>query len=344
MSKKTGSKAKKALITILVVLLALVAIVFIGARIYFRAPVSAYYKASEKALVIPGLWDNMVPQGLDYVASTDTYLICGYQKDGSSSRIYRVDGKSGKDSGYVVMGDETGNGIKPHAGGLASYGEYLFVAGDEDASINVYALNDVLSANSGDVVKKIGAFSTKFGEDKINVAWICFTNDRMIAGEFYRVPNYLTPESHYYTGPSGEENHAIAVAYRLSDAEGTNCGVETQPFEAYSLPGLVQGMAVEDGKIWVSESYGTAVSNVCCYDVFGSAAIGTLNTDNGEIPVYTLDKSTLVNTYDFPPMAEEIIFVDGKILTMCESASMKYFFGNLTGGRWCYATDVTKLS
>ena len=96
MSKKTGSKAKKALITILVVLLALVAIVFIGARIYFRAPVSAYYKASEKAFVIPGLWDNMVPQGLDYVASTDTYLICGYQKDGSSSRIYRVTARAVK--------------------------------------------------------------------------------------------------------------------------------------------------------------------------------------------------------------------------------------------------------
>ena len=54
MSKKTGSKAKKAVITVLIVLVALVAIVFIGARIYFRAPVSSYYKASEKAFVIPG--------------------------------------------------------------------------------------------------------------------------------------------------------------------------------------------------------------------------------------------------------------------------------------------------
>ncbi len=50
MSKKTGSKAKKVIVTILVVLVALIAIVLIGARIYFRAPVSSYYKASEKAL------------------------------------------------------------------------------------------------------------------------------------------------------------------------------------------------------------------------------------------------------------------------------------------------------
>lgn len=61
------------------------------------------------------------------------------------------------------------------------------------------------------------------------------------------------------------------------------------------------------------------------------------------ISIYVLDSSTLVASFKAPPMAEKIIFVDGKLLTMCESASKKYFFGNLTGGRWCYATDVTKL-
>ena len=343
MSKKTGSKAKKVIVTILVVLAALIAIVLIGARIYFRAPVSSYYKASEKAFVIPGLMDNMTPQGLDYVSSVDTYLICGYQKDGSPSRIYRVDGASGKDEGYVIMGDENGNGIKPHAGGLASHGEYLFVAGDEDACINIYKLNDVLSAKSGEVVKKVGGFSTKFGGDKINVAWICFADDRMIVGEFYRVPNYLTPDSHIFKGSAGEDNHAIALSYKLSNAEGSNCGVETQPFEAYSLPGLVQGMTVRNGEMWISQSYGTAKSTICSYNVAGSNSVGTIKTDNGEIPVYAFDKNTMTATFDAAPMAEEIVFVNGKLLIMSESASMKYIFGNFTGGRWCYATDVGKL-
>ena len=48
-------------------------------------------------------------------------------------------------------------------------------------------------------------------------------------------------------------------------------------------------------------------------------------------------------TFDAAPMAEEIVFVNGKLLIMSESASMKYIFGNFTGGRWCYATDVGKL-
>ena len=341
MSKKSGSKAKKVILTILAVLIALIAIVLIGARIYFRAPVSAYYKASEKAFVIPGLLDNMTPQGLDYVSSVDTYLICGYQKDGSPSRIYRVDGATGKDEGYVVMGDENGNAIKPHAGGLASHGEYLFVAGDEDACINVFSLNDVLAAKSGDIVKKLGSFSTKFSDDKINVAWICFADDRMIVGEFYRDPNYMTDKSHWITTTTGEENRAIAWAYKFSNGDDSAFGISKTPYEMYSMPGLVQGMTVRDGKIWISQSYGTPKSTIRCYDVTNSEPVK--NYSGTDIPVYAFDSSTQVGSFDAAPMAEEIIFVNGKLLIMSESASMKYFFGNLTGGRWCYATDVDKL-
>lgn len=60
-----------------------------GARCYFRTPVSAYYGASEKAFVIPGLSDNLIPQGFDYVESEGIYLIGGYQKDVSYSHVYR---------------------------------------------------------------------------------------------------------------------------------------------------------------------------------------------------------------------------------------------------------------
>ena len=350
MSKKTGSKIRKVLITILIVIVALVAIVFIGARIYFRAPVSSYYKASEKAFVIPGLMDNMTPQGLDYDKNSDTYFIGGYQKDHSPSRIYRVAKNTGKSNGYVVLGDADGNPVTPHAGGLAVHGDYLFVAGDEDASIYVYKLSDALSSNSGEVLKLVSEFNTVFAGDKINVAWICFTEDRMIVGEFYRDPNYMTDESHWITTPSGEENRAIAYCYGFSDDELSVCGIDTVPSEIYSIPGLVQGMTVYDGKIWISQSYGTAKSTICAYDLSGSDPVmdadhsfSSLVEPDVKIPVYALCNGTMASSFEAPPMAEEIIFVDGKLLIMSESASMKYFFGNLTGGRWCYATDVGKM-
>ena len=211
-------------------------------------------------------------------------------------------------------------------------------------------MNDVLSAKSGDTVKKLGSFSTKFFGDKINVAWICFADDRMIVGEFYRDPNYMTDKSHWITTKTGEENRAIAWAYKFSNDEDSVFGIANKPFEMYSMPGLVQGMTVRDGKIWISQSYGTAKSTIRCYDISGSEPVafnGKIHSGVAEpdilVPIYAFDSSTQVSAFDAPPMAEEIIFKDGKLLIMSESASMKYIFGNFTGGRWCYATDVDKL-
>lgn len=347
---KSRSKIKKFLKGLLIVIVALVVLVVVGARLYFRLPVSDYYKASEKAFTIPGLSQNMIPQGLEYVDGRDVYLVGGYQKDGTPSRVYKVNSRTGKTEGYVILGDGLGNGLSPHAGGLAVHDDYLFVAGDEDSSIYIYNLEDVLSAGNGETVRMIDKFLTKYPGGEVNVACLTFTEDRLIVAEFYRVPNYVTDKSHWITTPAGDENHAFAVAYPLGDSDNSVCGVERTPAEIYSLPGLVQGIAVHDGKIWVSQSYGTAKSTICCYDVSGSESVGFVGFVPSGVaepdilfPVYALDSSTLVASFDAPPMAEEIIFKDDKLLIMCESASAKYIFGNLTGGRTCYATDVDKL-
>jgi hypothetical protein len=347
---KSRSKIKKFLKGLLIVIVALVVLVVVGARLYFRLPVSDYYKASEKAFTIPGLSQNMIPQGLDYVDGRDVYLVGGYQKDGSPSRIYKVNSRTGKSEGYVILGDGLGNGLSPHAGGLAVHDDYLFVAGDEDSSIYIYNLEDVLSAGNGETVRMINKFLTKYPGGEVNVACLTFTEDRLIVAEFYRVPNYVTDKSHWITTPAGDENHAFAVAFPLGDSDTSVCGVERTPTEIYSLPGLVQGIAVHDGKIWVSQSYGTAKSTICCYDVSDSESVGFVGFVHSGVaepdilfPVYALDSSTLVASFDAPPMAEEIIFKDDKLLIMCESASAKYIFGNFTGGRTCYATDVDKL-
>lgn len=350
-TEKNLTKLVKVLIYIVGTFVILLLLVFLGAQLYFKIPVLDYYKDSEKAFSIPGLAGDMVPQGLDYIESEGLFLIGGYQKDGSPSRVYRVSKQSGKTEGYVVLGDEEGNPIAPHAGGLASHGEYLFVAGDEDPFVYVFALPEVLSSEDGTVIKSLGKFNTTFPDGSIRADFMCFTEDRFIVGEFYRDPNYTTPDSHMIETPSGEVNRALALCYPLSDKEGFAFGIYELPAEAYSLPDLVQGIAVHDGKIWISQSYGTAKSTISCYDISDSEPVKFAFTKfysgvaepNEMMAFYVLDSSTKTASFEAPPMAEEIVFVDGKLLIMCESASNKYFFGNLTGGRWCYATDVSDL-
>lgn len=347
---RSGSKFRKTVLTIAIAICALVLLVFLGARLYFRVPVSAYYQASEKSFVIPGLSDGLVPQGIDHLEKEGLYLVGGHQKDGSPSRVYLVEKQSGKTKGYVTLGDENGSGISPHAGGLAAHGDRLYVAGAEPNSIYVYKLSDVLSAGKGEVMRREGVLTLKPGvDDSMDVAFLCFTDEGLIAGEFYREPNYPTLDSHIIKTGGGEENHALAFCFRYS--ENADFGIEETPYKAYSLSGLVQGMTVEDGKIWTSRSWGTARSTISCYDLKDSEPVAFRMPANGAgadtrikgVPVYALESGNKVKEFEAPPMSEEIIFVDGKLLTMCESASGKYFFGNLTGGRWCYATDACKL-
>ncbi|MBO4449330.1 MAG: hypothetical protein J5777_01970 [Clostridiales bacterium] len=131
--KKSGSKLKKALLTFVICLVTLAVLVLTGARLFFRVPVKAYYKASEKAFAIPGLSESMIPQGLDYLESEGLYLVGGYQKDGTPSRVYLIEKATGTVKGYVLLGDQNGNGMAIHAGGLAANGDYLYVGGNEEA-------------------------------------------------------------------------------------------------------------------------------------------------------------------------------------------------------------------
>ena len=64
---------------------------------------------------------------------------------------------------------------------------------------------------------------------------------------------------------------------------------------------------------------------------------------NQETKLMCLDADSLIHDEKLPPMSEEIEIVDGKIYTMCESASKKYFFGKITDADWCYATVIEKL-
>lgn len=343
LSNKGGSKLKKAILTVLIVIASLVLIVFIGARVYFRLPVLAYYSISDKEFKIPGISHKLVPQGFDYQESNRTFYVGGYKSDGGTSAIYKVEQRTRSTTGFTYLADSEGNPLKVHVGGIAMYDRYMFVTGD-DANILVFDALDFINAGEGNTAKLLGKISTKFGDDEIIPAWIHFTNDRMIVGEFYREPNYKTPDTHVFKGPSGEENHAIALCYKFTHDHEDNFGIESKPSEVYSLPGLVQGLAVnEDGKIWISQSWGTAKSTIACYDISKSGSSATMKTGDLELPVYFLDSSTLKTYIYAPPMSEEIVISNGRIYVINESASGKYFFGKLTGGRWCYSTNVNSL-
>ena len=117
-------------------------------------------------------------------------------------------------------------------------------------------------------------------------------------------------------------------------------GIASAPIMAYTLPDLAQGMCFDDGKIYVSSSWGTADSHIYQYDAAKLQLQGNIALLGMELPLYALDSAALLTDGVIAPMSEEIVIVDGRLYTMCESASNKYIFGKFTSGKWCYATDV----
>ncbi|MBP5654564.1 MAG: hypothetical protein J6X33_03525 [Clostridiales bacterium] len=328
------------IVKILVGIVIFIVIVLLGARLYFRIPVSSYYQASDKGFKIPGLAEGLVPQGIAWDEDAKVFLVTGYSKDGSSTDIWRVDKETGTSQGRVKLQDEFGEDLIVHAGGLSTYSDYIYVASGEDDSLYVFNRGEVMDAKDGATVQTLGRFhlSTPDGM-ALQVAFTTVYDGKLVAGEFYREPNYRTPDSHKFTTLSGDYLQAVAFEYELSDSPDSMYGVEMYPCAAYALPDQVQGMAWQNGKIYTSSSYALAFSTIGVYDSSKLCGIGEF----AGVPLYALDSSSKIKDIKFPPMSEEIEFVDGRMYTMCESASTKYFFGNLTGGQWCYATDMEAL-
>lgn len=345
MTNVKQKKKMKPLTLLAVILLAVVlffGIVLGGVIGYFRLPVSKYYRASEKAFVIPALNDDFVPQGFDFDREQNYFIFSGYQKDHSASPVFLTD-KDGKLIKRVTLLNPDGSDYTGHGGGIAVGGNFLYVTGGEDCCLYVYSYLDFFDAKDGDKLTCLGKFSTKISDtDYIENAFVTVYDGKIITGEFYRAESYPTLDSHKLTTKAGDYNQALAVEYVLDST--SPLGISSTPIKAYSLPDQVQGLTISDNKVYLSTSWGLSFSHIYEYDFAKLSLEGNISVLGQNIPLYAMDSASLLNDYKIPPMSEEMVFVDGKLFVACESASNKYIFGKFTGGKWLYATDLKKIS
>ena len=247
-------KLTKALIITLACIVGLVAALFLGVRGYFRLPVMRYYRASEKAFVIPEINKGFVPQGFHYDSEGQRYVIGGYMTDKTASPVFIMNANDVKQVKKIRLAKEDGSSFTGHAGGVAQYGNFLYVAGSGDRCVYVYPYDVMLSAQDGSEVKCIGKFDFK-GEQKddyVKSSFVSVCGDRLITGEFHCIPSYNTQASHKITTPAGDVHGGIAIEYRLSAS--AQFGIEPTPVKAYTIRDKVQGMNFYGGKAYLSTS------------------------------------------------------------------------------------------
>ncbi|NLM20228.1 MAG: hypothetical protein GX207_00570 [Peptococcaceae bacterium] len=301
-------------------------LIVIGLNIYFQINYNDFYAMAKKEFKIPGLSSGFTPQGIT-VSTEGVFLTSGYMKDGSASRIYLLNDRPV----YVELMEKDGTADTNHAGGLAVYGDYLYLTNER--TISVYNLADVLKASPGDRITSVYNFPL----DVVS-AFVHVEQDKLYVGEFYREENYPTDKSHHLTTDAGNKHYALMAVYALSK-DAPYGFVKEVPEYVYSITGLAQGVCLTgNGKICLSTSYGTASSHIYIYeDPAQQPPDLKFEIAGTQVPLFYLDDNHLEETIKLFPMTEELIAVEGRIYVMCESACNKYIFGKFTGNNYLYS-------
>ncbi len=326
MKNKVAKIALKSAIIFVCSVLALLLLVYVGEKIWF----AHFFANSDREMKIPGLSEGYVPQGFDYIDERDAYLACGYMKDGSASRIYMMN-EDGRVIYEADMKKADGSDYTGHTGGIAYFGDYLYVSGGNGC--DMFLLSDLVDGDG-----KV----TLIGEVKTgnNPAYCKVIGGKLYAGAFYHTKGgYDTPTEHQITTPSGDKNMAILTVFTLDPVTGK--AISDTPDVIYSTTAKVQGMNMtETGKILLSTSYGLSTSHLYVHNPDLSTD-GEFDFNGTKVPLIYLDSATLEKDVRMPAMAEEIVYDDGEVYVMNESACSKYMFGKLTSGRhvWAYELD-----
>lgn len=315
---------------VLILVLCIVAIIG-GVKLTGRVVLADFYENAEAAFPTPGVHDGFVQQGFDYVEEEKAFLVAGYMVDDTASCVCVI--KEDGSTTYTQLQKANGNDYTGHTGGVAHFGEYVYITGS--TGVDVFSYDDIISGK--DSTKKIGGVKT------YNDPAHCYIhNGYLLAGSFYDVGKYENPDHEFMTTPSGDDNTSIITVFKLDEA--FEFGVDPTPKAVISTRSHVQGMCVtSSGKVVLSTSYGLTLSQLFVYDTGELDTVENYRFTDGEsfdfegLKLIYLDSGSVVDVIKAPPMSEELVYLDGKIYIISESASNKYIFGKFTSGLDVYA-------
>lgn len=291
----------KTFVRILIALVALIVLAWIGLNISKFFIYKDFYSVLTKVSKNPGLNDGYVPQGTTFFDGC--YYTAGYMPDNTASRIYKIDPKT-KKSVFVKL-TSNGNDFTGHTGGLQYFDGDFYLANESDG-LYKFSAELLKNAKKGDFVEIGSPINVNS-----NTSFVFADDNYLYVGEFnFDVYVCENPFTH-----NGVQNKAIVEKFNKNDL--------SKPVAVYSIPDKVQGFCVTDkGTIVLSTSWGLNSSEILVYK---TEDIAKTDSTMFGAPVFFLGEPTQIIVA--PPMSEDFDIVDGKVVTMFESASNKYFFG-----------------
>lgn len=296
---------------------------------------------------IPEIEEGFVPQGLEYATDPETgekfYLLCGYYDDKSDSPVFMLNADD-KGLGFgarkVTLENPDGSPCISHNGGVELDDKHMFIA--METGVMVFDRQKVMSAFlDGSSVKADSIVDYGFNDH----SFVEVHDGKLYVGEFYRDDNYLTPESHHVVCPDGTQNHAcIYVFDKAAKGQKTATGYSDTPCLIYSIPDMVQGMCFSgNGNMLLTSSWGLDSSCLREFSVQGAKPVSTFDGGTWKAPLVTLDSGNIVSYVNLPLFAEEIEWVNNRVVVSCEAACNKYIVGKLYKAGSVYSYNLNDL-
>lgn len=284
----------------------------------------AFYASGELSVLIPGLKEGLIPQGITYLVEEDWLLFAGYRDDGGHSALVAVDRKTGELVKEVHLQNVDGSAYTGHAGGVCATEKNLFVS-------NAGKLLRI----SLDTFRSLPASAYCAFEEEIrvpvNASYCCYADGVLWVGEFQYGGEYKTDSSHKVKSEDGRFK-AWTCGYILTN-ETVNewkpealVGETATPDYILSMTERIQGITVLDGQVYLSQSYGR--KNASTIYRFANVLQNEPDTfadlNDVKVPVWCLDKGVRTGAMICPPMTECLCTVDDAVYVLFESGANKY--------------------
>ena len=300
--------------------------------------------------LVPGLTEDMIPQGLTYLPEKDWILISSYDKsEKNPSVVFALDRETGNFVAQFNLYTADGEPWKCHAGGV-SVSEYnLYVT--SDCGVAYFPLSD-LDAENG-TVKDISYKATlNFAQlGKTYSAYISISDSMLWVGNFYS-NSPLSPKlaewgligADWVWKPNEEYFNAI-LGYELSgdSSEEEWAALESIKDNATKVVNVdntmdcIQGISfrkLDDNtyKMYLSRTTGGSLG----------AAISTATVDLSENVVCVSEGD--FNRNQNLPGAEGIVFIGDELHILYESGALSHFEGFFNKLTWNqYLKDCTDV-
>lgn len=218
---------------------------------------------SEDGPIIPGLAQDLIPQGMTYYKQKNWILIVSYLDYGRPATLTVVDAETEKLVKSVLLYNKDGSPYTGHAGGLTISKDHIWVASEN--FLMPFKISDLVNAPNNGEIQFLHHIPVP-----VDAAYTVYDEKILWVGEFYQNPNYPTNPEHHMENRTGEMHYAWMVGYDLQpsndmlhpDQWDEDSGHAAVPDYVLSTTEKVQGAIVQKKGITLSTSYGRGNDSV----------------------------------------------------------------------------------